>query len=180
MLPVRSISPLHAPDQLPRAVQGISDRRCSGMSYCLIHSLIIHVLGKPLWFIHRPGSRLLSRAILPTQKRGVSYRECLRLLNVSPLQIARLYRPLDVDPYSDDEDDPFVGTALLPTHRTNLPQIPKPANTKTPRLDDVWDEQEEPFGIGDDEDEDHDSSTVLRPGPPPQTPVPKILITNSG
>lgn len=102
-------------------------------------------------------------------------------------EIARLYRPLDTDPYSDDEDDPFAGTALLPTHRTSLPhQNSKAVNNankyKTPRLDDVWDEREELFGIGedDDDDEDHHSSTPIAGPPPPQTPIPKILITDSG
>jgi hypothetical protein len=88
-------------------------------------------------------------------------------------QIARLYRPLEDEMYSDTEDDdPLRGTQLLPTHtRRGLKAPPKSADS----LSDVWDEREELFGIGDDEDDDDLESRGA--GAPPRTPVPKITIT---
>ena len=93
-------------------------------------------------------------------------------------QIARLYRPLDTDdPISEededlDDDDELVlsGTQLLPLYRnrgavgtevrspglvTGGPsRSTKPHNKDGIKLQDVWDEREELFGIGDDDDSD--------------------------
>ncbi|KII92791.1 hypothetical protein PLICRDRAFT_37584 [Plicaturopsis crispa FD-325 SS-3] len=67
-------------------------------------------------------------------------------------EISRLYRPITADPDSDSEED--AATQLLPTHR-ELPQPSK--HKKTPSggaLDDVWDEREELFAVGDEDDEE--------------------------
>ncbi|KAG6866750.1 hypothetical protein C0991_011409 [Blastosporella zonata] len=66
--------------------------------------------------------------------------------------IARLYRPIDTS-LSDLEDfDNEIGTQLLPTH-TDAAPAPKNNHYKSPRLADVWDEREDVFDIGSDEDD---------------------------
>lgn len=78
---------------------------------------------------------------------------------IDEFQISRLYRPLDTDYVSDDEeeDDLEAGGVQL---QTTLQQQPKSATTNqvletgTNRLGDVWDEREELFGVGGDSDED--------------------------
>ncbi|KAK1236316.1 hypothetical protein PQX77_000432 [Marasmius sp. AFHP31] len=93
-------------------------------------------------------------------------------------EIARLYRPLDTDePVSEDDedldaDDELVlsGTQLLPIYRnrgavgtearspglssSGPSRSTKPQNKNGIKLQDVWDEREELFGIGDDDDSD--------------------------
>jgi hypothetical protein len=73
-------------------------------------------------------------------------------------QISRLYRPLDTDYLSDDEDEELeTGGVQLQTTSQNQPK-PSSANkipkTGAIRLGDVWDEREELFGVGGDSDED--------------------------
>ncbi|KAF8578022.1 hypothetical protein K439DRAFT_1648899 [Ramaria rubella] len=88
-------------------------------------------------------------------------------------EISRLYRPLSAEEdglLSDSDSELGIdnrstrGVPLLPTHRPS-----KSAASKTPnhiRLGDVWDESEELFEIGEDEDEEHvdrRSDDTLRP-----------------
>jgi len=101
-------------------------------------------------------------------------------------EIARLYRPLDSEMSSDEEDPedswaPSTGTQLLPTHYVRSPSQPQSAKSKaTRRLMDVWDEREELFGVGatsdDEEDRDNEPATMPRP---PKVPTPEIRITHS-
>ncbi|KAE9411210.1 hypothetical protein BT96DRAFT_869838 [Gymnopus androsaceus JB14] len=66
-------------------------------------------------------------------------------------EITRLYRPLDMDALSDDDEDDTAGTQLLPTHHQHQPHK-QPAN-KSIQLANVWDEREELFGVGEDSDD---------------------------
>jgi len=119
-------------------------------------------------------------------------------------EISRLYRPLDDEPYSDsDDDDPFAGTALLPTfvqsssNPDRTAKGPGRAGGKSRKTDDrrlanVWDdgEREELFGIGDESDDDESTAAKSprppnsagpiprSPLPPPDTPIPKIFVTS--
>lgn len=73
-------------------------------------------------------------------------------------QIHRLYRPLNTsgDLLSDEEEEDLeAGTQLLPvsTDSNQRASVPKPA-TKSSRIEDVWDEREELFDIGDESDEE--------------------------
>ncbi|KAL1723942.1 hypothetical protein EV715DRAFT_286002 [Schizophyllum commune] len=80
-------------------------------------------------------------------------------------EIARLYRPLDTSQSDlEDDDDELVGDQLLPTHT----QSTKPGKGSV-ALQDVWDEREELFGIGDSDEEDDRTPRVSssRAGPPP-------------
>lgn len=93
------------------------------------------------------------------------------MLQTDTVQISRLYRPLDAeissDEEEDDEDDLESGTQLLPTHHSQ----PKPQqNTKSTRLGDVWDERDELFNIGGDSDDEDE---------PRDTRVPKIVVSGS-
>ncbi|KAF9070092.1 hypothetical protein BDP27DRAFT_1420311 [Rhodocollybia butyracea] len=89
-------------------------------------------------------------------------------------QIARLYRPLDMDVLSDDEDD-TAGTQLLPVHTHSQQQQNKGLPGKSIRLADVWDEREELFGVGEDsEDENDDDGSSSA-----QRDIPKITVTRS-
>jgi len=99
-------------------------------------------------------------------------------------EIARLYQPLDSGSMSDseDEDDSFSGTQLLPTHHSGA--TAQKGLSKAARLTNVWDAREELFGIGgDSDDEDATSPGVRAAGPPPpQTNrqiLPKIFVTAS-
>jgi len=101
-------------------------------------------------------------------------------------EISRLYRPLDTESISDEEEDDEYGTQLLPTHqepsRNTSGNVSK-TNAKQPRLADVWDEREELFDIGGDSDEEDGPSRPSRPLnnhgdiTPPEGP--KIIITSS-
>ncbi|KAJ8077192.1 hypothetical protein PM082_001620 [Marasmius tenuissimus] len=110
-------------------------------------------------------------------------------------EIARLYRPLDTDePISEDDedldaDDELVlsGTQLLPIYRnrgavgtearspglssSGPSRSTKPQNKDGIKLQDVWDEREELFGIGDDDDDSDDYGHISRDqiskNPPP-------------
>lgn len=88
-------------------------------------------------------------------------------------QISRLYRPISTA-YSDleEDDDPLAGTQLLPTHTTTKPP------GKPNRLADVWDEREEVFDIGEDDDDERFVRTPL-PVPGAAHSIPKITVTNS-
>ena len=83
-------------------------------------------------------------------------------------QISRLYRPLSstVSEFEEDEDD--YGVQLLPSHSIYR------TKSKT-RLADVWDEREELFGIGDDEEESGHEQSTSQPQPQP----PHIVISHS-
>lgn len=101
-------------------------------------------------------------------------------------EIARLYRPLETDYISDadnaSDDEGMSGTQLLPLYsHPSVTSKSKP--TKVAHLNDVWDEREELFDIGDDSGEE-DGAGTPRPqhessqdGPP--LPPPKIIITSS-
>ncbi|KAI0744206.1 hypothetical protein C8Q80DRAFT_1272775 [Daedaleopsis nitida] len=101
-------------------------------------------------------------------------------------EISRLYRPLNTEAVSsddeDDEDD-AGGAQLLPLHyQPSAPRTSKiasrpsrPAPPKATRLSDVWDEREELFDIGE-ESEDED---IPRSGGPPQPPPPKIVVSGA-
>ncbi|KAL0956334.1 hypothetical protein HGRIS_002485 [Hohenbuehelia grisea] len=101
-------------------------------------------------------------------------------------EIARLYRPLDMDSQSDsedDEDDVGRGIQLLPTY--NTPERSGPQKTRATRLADVWDEREELFGIGGDSDDEGSPNvfpsrgTGQRPPVDEERQIPKIMITSS-
>ncbi|KAH8119583.1 hypothetical protein DFH11DRAFT_1849351 [Phellopilus nigrolimitatus] len=109
-------------------------------------------------------------------------------------EIARLYRPISLDPdaledASFDDDEDVGGTLLLPMHRDQrngepgtAPKSPGKDRGGRIRLGDVWDEREELFGIGDSEDEDGDGNDGMvsrsrpgsqaGPGPAPGYPSP--------
>ncbi|KAF7294888.1 hypothetical protein MIND_01026700 [Mycena indigotica] len=94
-------------------------------------------------------------------------------------EIARLYQPLDGGSLSDFEDDEEEGLQLLPTHRTTQSSAKGPQ--KSARLENVWDEREELFGVGGDSD-DEDVTPTAAPMPSKPThhsgpPVPKVYVT---
>ena len=93
------------------------------------------------------------------------------------LKISRLYRPLDTDYLSsDDEDDFESGVQLLPTNNpTRATNGSSKSAPKVSRLADVWDEREELFDIG----EESEDEEMPRPGPAPSPPGPKIVVTSS-
>lgn len=76
-------------------------------------------------------------------------------------QISRLYRPLDLDYISDDdEDDDVLETGGVQLQANSQQQsIPSSANkipeTGAIRLGNVWDEREELFGVGGESDEEN-------------------------
>jgi len=94
-------------------------------------------------------------------------------------EISRLYRPLNIGYISDsDEED---STQLLPSHY--IPTNSNPGRSKRNgtklnhnNLSDVWDEREEPFGIGGDSD-DEETGDASGEGVGPVTP--KITITDT-
>jgi hypothetical protein len=83
---------------------------------------------------------------------------------------------------SEDEEDSFSGTQLLPTHHSGT--TAQKGASKAARLTNVWDAREELFGIsGDSDDEDATSPGVRAAGPPPpqtNAPIglPKIFVTS--
>lgn len=90
-------------------------------------------------------------------------------------EIARLYRPINTDSLSDDDDDE-VSTQLLPIYDGRAGMAPK-ATSKPTRLTDVWDEREEVFGIvGESDDEEQ---TLYLPRHHNGVPVPTISVTTS-
>ncbi|KAJ3791141.1 hypothetical protein GGU10DRAFT_382816 [Lentinula aff. detonsa] len=96
-------------------------------------------------------------------------------------EISRLYRPLDMDTLSDDEDDDAAGAQLLPTH--NSQQRKGPNTNKSVRLTDVWDEREELFGVGEDSDADDDDEgddLNKHASTHHHHSLPKITVTASG
>ena len=105
---------------------------------------------------------------------------CLRL------QISRLYRPIAVStdslPYSDSDDE-MSGTMLLPMYNDRSgheASAGKPQKDVRDLLNNVWDEREDVFGIGDSDEDDEDFVTGKRsrsPSPLPTTP--KIVVTSS-
>ncbi|KAG2079286.1 hypothetical protein BDR04DRAFT_997459 [Suillus decipiens] len=98
-------------------------------------------------------------------------------------EIARLYRPLETDEISDADDasdnEATSGTQLLPLY-THPSASSKSKSIKGARLDDVWDEREELFDIGDDS---ADEDGLRTPRPQHQSsqgvPPPTITITSS-
>ncbi|KAG6850953.1 hypothetical protein H0H93_005822 [Arthromyces matolae] len=88
-------------------------------------------------------------------------------------EIEQLYLPLETH-YSDVEDlENEAETQLLPTHTTQ--SMPEHSQYKSPRLADVWDEREEVFGIGsDDEENSHTQHQAAPPGS-----IPKITVSES-
>ena len=130
---------------LDATVQGIPNWGCGGESS---------------WVILGPLHILPPRKVLPASKRGKSHDHqtlCARL--IYGFQISRLYRPLDTDYVSDDEDEDDLeagGVQLqaTPQHQPKSAPANKVPETGTNRLGDVWDEREELFGVGGDSDED--------------------------
>jgi hypothetical protein len=84
-------------------------------------------------------------------------------------QISRLYRPLSatVSEFEDDEDGDY-DVQLLPTHSTY-----KNKSKSKARLTDIWDEREELFGIGEDEEIGQASTSQPQPQPP------RIVVSHS-
>jgi len=85
-------------------------------------------------------------------------------------EIHRLYRPLNtsMDSFSENEEDLEAGTQLLPMSDPNPQGSGTKAAPKTSRLEDVWDEREELFDIGEESDEDDDrgpQSPAVSKGP---------------
>ena len=93
------------------------------------------------------------------------------------LKISRLYRPLDTDYLSSDDEDDFESSVqLLPTsNHTRAANGSSKSVPKVSRLADVWDEREELFDIG----EESEDEEMPRPGPAPSPPGPKIVVTSS-
>lgn len=96
-------------------------------------------------------------------------------------KIARLYRPLDTEYEEFSDDEPPIGTQLLPLYHAQPMGGSKPSfkskSHKADRLGDVWDEQEELFAV-DDESSTEGGQDTPRPssrhgGPQP----PKIFVT---
>jgi len=107
-------------------------------------------------------------------------------------EIARLYRPLDTEDLSEDysDDEMPAGTQLLPlfsSHgrpNSNKSSSSEPQIFKGNRLGDVWDEREDLFGIGDDDNNSEDGHDTPRPSrqayqPSQSSLPPKIIITGS-
>lgn len=106
-------------------------------------------------------------------------------------KISRLYQPLNDDiGLSEDDDEMEGGSAqLLPTHYQNSSsrnttkdaRVTGSSTSKSGagqiRLENVWDEGEELFGIGDDSDDDEGSIHSHAPTPNPDTP--KIVVTDA-
>ena len=88
--------------------------------------------------------------------------------DLSFAQIARLYRPLSatVSEFEDDEDDDD-NVQLLPTHSTYQ-------NKTKVRLTDVWDEREELFGIGEEDEETAQEAGSSQP----QLEPPRIVVSH--
>jgi len=104
-------------------------------------------------------------------------------------EISRLYQPLNDDIGLSEDDDDMEGgsTQLLPTHYQNSPSRNTTKDARGTggmsksgagqvRLENVWDEGEELFGIGDDTDDDEESNHPHSPVPNPDTP--KIVVTD--
>lgn len=73
-------------------------------------------------------------------------------------QISRLYRPLDTDYDSDNEDQQLLPSHYVPTDADDSQSRPKPKPLNHNNLSDVWDEREELFEVGDESDEEPDSA----------------------
>jgi hypothetical protein len=104
------------------------------------------------------------------------------LLMNEPLQISRLYRPLETDYLSDSAEE--EGVLLLPSHHTptnsNLGRSkPNPKANKLNRdnLSNIWDEREELFGIGGDSDDEDARVGASNERERPLTP--KTIVTQS-
>lgn len=84
-------------------------------------------------------------------------------------EIARLYQPLNLDSAydQDDEEEELYNTQLLPMHHQNAMTQPKANKGKSVHFKDVWDEQEELFGIGSDTDEEAEASVAASNGHKP-------------
>jgi hypothetical protein len=67
----------------------------------------------------------------------------------------------------DDEEEELYNTQLLPMHHRNAVAQPKANKGKSVHFKDVWDEQEELFGIGSDGDEEAEVSVGASNGHKP-------------
>ncbi|PCH43380.1 hypothetical protein WOLCODRAFT_25874 [Wolfiporia cocos MD-104 SS10] len=98
-------------------------------------------------------------------------------------EISRLYRPLDSgEGISEGEDDFEEGsTQLLPSHyqpsAARSSAKPGKPNAGAIRLEDVWDEGEELFDLGDDSEDEGSGHT--RAARASDTPAPKIVVTST-
>ncbi|KZT66377.1 hypothetical protein DAEQUDRAFT_695705 [Daedalea quercina L-15889] len=98
-------------------------------------------------------------------------------------EISRLYQPLQLDADEQEDDIEIDETPLLPSHYQagSSRNASKNGTAKTDaskvRLDNVWDEGEELFDIGDDNTEDEEPQTAKSSGTPSSTP--KIVVTES-
>ena len=90
-----------------------------------------------------------------------------------------MYRPLGIEPDSEDEEDLEAGTQLLPTHAGPDQRSPTKSSAKGSRLADVWDEGEELFDIGGDSEDESERVPSTATTPAPHLPSPKIVVTGS-
>ncbi|KZT29018.1 hypothetical protein NEOLEDRAFT_1128527 [Neolentinus lepideus HHB14362 ss-1] len=91
-------------------------------------------------------------------------------------EISRLYRPLDTDEealISDSEEDAVE--SILPTHNPVSGKSHGSSATGKIRLEDVWDEREDVFDVG--EDSDDEQGGLRTPGQA-HASVPKIHVEN--
>ncbi|TFK54492.1 hypothetical protein OE88DRAFT_1676220 [Heliocybe sulcata] len=91
-------------------------------------------------------------------------------------EIARLYRPLDTDEealLSDSEED--AAGPILPTHNPVGAKSQGNGATGKIRLEDVWDEREDVFDVGEDSDDEQGGSRTPVQG---HAPVPKFNVEN--
>ncbi|EED85459.1 predicted protein [Postia placenta Mad-698-R] len=98
-------------------------------------------------------------------------------------EISRLYQPLNDDVGLSEDDDDMEGSSmqLLPTHiqNTSSHNAAKATAAKPGgliRLENVWDEGEELFGIGDDTDDEGDAHVRI---PTSKPATPKIVVTDA-
>lgn len=106
-----------------------------------------------------------------------------------------MYRPISLDPdelsESDLDDDEASGTMLLPTHHDRSTQGQGKGKASVfsrdegrIRLEDVWDEREEIFGIGDESDDEdgqkaHGGPSARGDNTPSSPAGPRIVVTSS-
>lgn len=104
------------------------------------------------------------------------------------MKISRLYQPLQFDADQEEDDIEIDETPLLPSHfQPGAPRSTGKTGTTTRsdagkvRLDNVWDEGEELFNLGDESDDDEPpSAKSSNPHFPDEgSMAPKIVVTDS-
>lgn len=104
-------------------------------------------------------------------------------------QISRLYQPLQLDADQEEDDIEIDETPLLPSHfqpgasrSTGKNGTTTRTDAGKVRLDNVWDEGEELFNLGDDSDDDEPRSAKSSTTPHfanEGSVAPKIVVTDS-